>query len=228
MSNMEHMKSYKEKELRQYVLVYLLIAIASIGFQTYLENGRTLSLDVLFQGAMVSTLAGAISILVIILNEMWSDRAKTKLIYWRLPSDTVFSDIKNGNIDSAGFDVSKAKEIYAHLSTESANRQTAEWNKLLRKSQEAERGNVLEAERMQLMTRDICMTTISLMLLNLSAVIVLAIIKESFRSAIMVLGLPIVYLVIMLLVTRMAAKSRARRLVCLVIKNDVQDSDQVK
>jgi hypothetical protein len=219
------MKSYKDKELRQYILAYLLIAVASIGFQTFLANDKALSLDSLFQMAMTDILVGAISILVVILNEMWSDRVKIKIIYWRLPSNSVFTDIMNGKIDSTGFDLDKAKETYAHLSNASANKQTAEWNKLLRKSKEDERGNVLDAERMQLMTRDICLTTISLLILNLCAVVVLAIIKGSICSASIMLGLPIVYLATMLAVTRTAAKSRAKRLVCLVLKNDVQDCD---
>jgi len=225
MPSFNEIKSYKDKEMRQYILAYLLIAVASIGLQAYLENGRALSIDSLFQMAMTDILVGAISILVVVLNEMWSDQAKIRLVYWKLPSNSVFTDIGDGKSNSDGYDISKAKEIYTHLSDASANKQTAEWNKLLRKCKEAGHGNVLDAQRMQLLTRDICMTTISLLILNVSAVIVLAFIQGNFCRAIMTLGLPIVYLAIMLIVTRVAANSRARRLVHLVIKNDVQDRD---
>ena len=37
MADIEYVKNYKEKELRQYVLAYLLFTIASIGFQTVAE-----------------------------------------------------------------------------------------------------------------------------------------------------------------------------------------------
>ena len=111
---------------------------------------------------------------------------------------------------------------FAHLSNAPANQQTAEWNDLLRKCKDAERGNVIDAERMQLMTRDICMSTISLLVMTLIAFGVLAVAYMSLVTAIKILYIPLVYLVIMWFVTKKAAKSRANRIVVLVIKNAVQ------
>lgn len=139
-----------------------------------------------------------------------------------MPSDTVFTDIASGKIDAVGFDLAKAKEMFAHLSNAPANQQTAEWNDLLRKCKDAERGNVIDAERMQLMTRDICMSTISLLVMTLIAFGVLAVAYTSLVTAIKILYIPFVYLVIMWFVTKKAAKSRANRIVVLVIKNAVQ------
>ena len=170
----------------------------------------------------IDTLAGAICALVLILNEFWPDKVKQQIIYKDMPSDTVFTDIASGKIDAAGFDLTKAKEMFAHLSNAPANQQTAEWNDLLRKCKDAERGNVIDAERMQLMTRDICMSTISLLVMTLIAFGVLAVAYMSLVTAIKILYIPLVYLVIMWFVTKKAAKSRANRIVVLVIKNAVQ------
>lgn len=210
------------EELKQYVLAYLLIAVASVGFYIKDTIGAVGLLSALSSMIAIDTLAGAICALVFILNEFWPDKVKQQIIYKDMPSDTVFTDIASGKIDAAGFDLAKAKEMFAHLSNAPANQQTAEWNDLLRKCKDAERGNVIDAERMQLMTRDICMSTISLLVMTLIAFGVLAVAYMSLVTAIKILYIPLVYLVIMWFVTKKAAKSRANRIVVLVIKNAVQ------
>ena len=211
--NVEYIKDYKYKELKQYVLAYLLIAVASVGFYVKDTIGAVGLLSALSSMIAIDTLAGAICALVFILNEFWPDKVKQQIIYKDMPSDTVFTDIASGKI---------AKEMFAHLSNAPANQQTAEWNDLLRKCKDAERGNVIDAERMQLMTRDICMSTISLLVMTLIAFGVLAVAYMSLVTAIKILYIPLVYLVIMWFVTKKAAKSRANRIVVLVIKNAVQ------
>ena len=220
--NTEYIKDYKYKELKQYILAYLLITVASVGF--YIKNtidaGELLS--ALFSMIAIDTLAGAICALVFILNELWSDKSKRQIIYKTFPSDTVFADIASDKIDATGFDLAKAKDMFAHLSKASANQQTAEWNVLLRKCKDAQCGNVNEAERMQLMTRDICMSTISLLVMTLIALLILAISYTSIMTAINILYIPLIYLIVMLFVTKKAAQSRANRVVALVNKNIVQ------
>ena len=166
-------------------------------------------------------LAGAICTLVFVLNELWSDKAKTRIIYREMPSDAVFSDIASGNIDATGFDFVKAQSMYAHLSDAAASQQTAEWNKLLSKSRNAGYGNVIEAERLQLMTRDICMSTISLFIMTLIALGILEIVATNKLEPLKMLAIPLVYLVAMFFVSRAAAKSRANRFVAVVVKNAV-------
>jgi len=229
MADIEYVKNYKEKELRQYILAYLLIAIASVGFQTVAEfqvsGNDTNTMMSIFQMIMTDIFIGAICVLVIIFNEIWSDNMKTKLVYGQLPSDTVFSRISNGKIDTTGFDLDKAKVIYVHLFSASAVKQTAEWNSLLRKCRDSDYSNVVEAERMQLMTRDICISNISLLIMNVVAVVVFAIINKSICISVRMLGIPIVYLIVMLIITKVASWNRANRLLSLVIKNDVQDNN---
>ena len=222
--NTEYIKDYKYKELKQYVLAYLLITIASVGFYTKTSAEAADLLSSLFNMIAIDVLVGAICALVFVFNELWSDKSKTRIVYREMPSNTVFSDIASGKIDVTAFDLIKAQHMYAHLSAATANQQTAEWNRLLKKSRDAERGNVIEAERLQLMTRDICMSTISLFIMTLIALIVLMIASMNVWNPIKMLVIPLIYLIVMLFTTRAAARSRANRFVMLVIKNDVQSN----
>jgi hypothetical protein len=178
----------------------------------------------IFQMVMTDIFMGAICVLVMIFNEIWSDNMKTKIVYGQLPSDTVFSRISNGKIDATGFDLDKAQVIYSHLFSASATKQTAEWNKLLRKCRDSGYSNVVEAERMQLMTRDICMSTVSLLIMNIIAVFIFTIESKNICVSIKMFVVPIVYLAVMLIITKVASRNRADRFLSLVIKNDVQDN----
>lgn len=75
---------------------------------------------------------------------------------------------------------------------------------------------------MQLMTRDICMSTILLLTMTGKVLVVLMIVYMSVWNPIKMLAIPLAYLVAMLFVSRTAAMKRADRLVTIVIKNDVQ------
>ena len=180
------------------------------------------TLSVIFKGITIDMLVGAASILVVLFNELWSDKAKTRIVYKTMPSDTVFSRIALGNVDAMGFDLEKAKELYSHLSEASANKQTAEWNLLLRKSKEEKSGNVIETQRMQLMIRDICVSAVSLTIMSIIVFLLLFFYLGNLCDAIRIIALPLVYLVIMFFVTRKSARNRAERFLMIVIKDDVQ------
>ena len=220
--NIEYIKDYKEKELKQFVIAYFLVAVAAVGFYSLSSAKSVGVLSAFFEMITIDIFVGAISVLVTILNELWPDKVKTKIVYKNMPSDSVFSEIVTGTADATGFDLEKAKIMYSHLAEASANKQTAEWNLMLKKSRDEQRGNVIEAERMQLMTRDICISTVSLLIMNLVALLLLAIVLGNLGGAIKILGIPFVYLIIMFFITRGAARNRAGRFVMLVIKNDVQ------
>ena len=222
--NTEYIKDYKYKELRQYIISYLLITIASVGFCTRATIGNLDWYSSLFNMIAIDVLVGAICTLVFVLNELWSDKSKTRLVYHQMPSDAVFSDIASGKIDATGFDLETAQKMYGHMADAPANLQTAEWNKLLQKSRISEMGNVIEAERLQLMTRDICMSTISLFIMTLAALVVLEIFSANKWDPIKMFIIPLVYLLVMFFTSRAAARSRAKRFVAIVIKNDVQSN----
>ena len=70
--NTEYIKSYREKELRQYVLAYLLIAIACVGFQKQVVGATSVTLESLFTMFITDFFVGAMCVLVLVLNEIWS------------------------------------------------------------------------------------------------------------------------------------------------------------
>jgi hypothetical protein len=221
--NTEYIKNYREKELKQYVLAYLLITIACVGFQTQVGGAASVTFESLFKMFVTDVFVGGICVLVLMLNEIWSDKTKTRIVYKRMPSDSIFSYIMHDRIDSPGFDTEKAKILYVEFASASPAIQSAEWNLLLRAARKAEAGNVIEAERLQLMTRDVCITNVSLLIMNAIVVIIIAIMNCDIVYSLMTLGLPLIYLTVMFFVTRAAARTRAKRFVSLVIKNDVQE-----
>lgn len=212
-----YIRDYKEKELRQFILAYLLITIASVALHTDFSVDNANRLDTLLKMAAIDVWVGEIGVLVIILNEIWPDSFKTKLIYGRLPSDTIFSEIAVGK-DDLGFEVDAAKKRYKDLAELPPKKQSAKWNELLRASKEANCGNVIEAQRMQLMTRDICMSAISLLALTILTAVIFIIRSPDKQECWQMFIVPILYLTAMFFVARVAAKNRAKRLVNMVIK----------
>lgn len=77
----------------EYVLVYLLIAISFVGFYTEEGVKNKGLLPSLFSMATIVALVGAICVLLFVFNELWPDKAKTKIVYLKVPSATIFSDI---------------------------------------------------------------------------------------------------------------------------------------
>ena len=192
----------------------MLITIASVGFCTRATIGNLDWYSSLFNMIAIDVLVGAICTLVFVLNELWSDKSKTRLVYHQMPSDAVFSDIASGKIDATGFDLETAQKMYGHMADAPANLQTAEWNKLLQKSRISEMGNVIEAERLQLMTRDICMSTISLFIMTLAALVVLEVFSVNKWDPIKMFIIPLVYLLVMFFASRAAARSRGQTICC--------------
>lgn len=111
-----YVKDYKEKELRQYILAYLLITVASIALHTDFSADNENLLDTLLKMAAIDIWVSGLSVLVVILNEMWPDAMKTEIVYGSMPSDTIFSEIAAEENEFC-FDVDVAKEKYKRFST---------------------------------------------------------------------------------------------------------------
>ena len=215
-----YVKDYKEKELRQYILAYLLITVASIALHTDFSADNENLLDTLLKMAAIDIWVSGLSVLVVILNEIWPDAMKTEIVYGSMPSYTIFSEIAAGENERC-FDIDVAKEKYKHFSALPPDKQRSEWYKLLHASKEADCGNVIEGQRMQLMTRDICMSTLSLLILTLLTVVIFVVLKPDGQECWQMFAVPVLYLSVMFFVTKVAAKNRARRFVELVIKEDL-------
>lgn len=74
---------------------------------------------------------------------------------------------------------------------------------------------------MQLMTRDICISTLSLLILTLLTVAIFTALKPDGQEYWRIFAVPVLYLSVMFFVTKVAAKNRARRFVELVIREDL-------
>ena len=221
--NFEYIKDYRSKELRQYVVAYLLIFVSSIGLGTSYEGISSFA-DVL-KLVSLDVLAGAMCVLVLIFNELWPTTAKIIMVYGKLPSDTIFSDIEEGKKKFTGFNMKKAQALYADYAKLSSTEQTEIWNTLLKNSKKFSEGNVIEAQRLQLMTRDICVSTVSLLIMSVLSFIVLAVVVKDCCFLCNILWFPFAYLVVMFFITRVAASNRAKRFVEMVIKNDIQSHE---
>lgn len=222
--NNNYIKDYREKELKFYILAYLLVSLAAIAFYVRQSLGLAEFVPLIVEMIPLDLIAGVASILVFLLNDLWSDEAKTTIVYKSKPSDTIFSDIAEGKITTSEFDIEIAKQQYFRLAKAKKTAQTMEWNRLLKKSRKSERGNVIEAERQQLLTRDLCISSVSLLIINLVVIVVMSVVFGSFINAIKAFGVPALYIAVMFLLTKAAAKNKANRLVILVIKNDVIDN----
>ena len=109
-----YVKDYKEKELRQYILAYLLITVASIALHTDFSADNENLLDTLLKMAAIDIWVSGLSVLVVILNEIWPDAMKTEIVYGSMPSDTIFSEIAAEENEFC-FDVDVAKESTLRL-----------------------------------------------------------------------------------------------------------------
>lgn len=76
--NVEYIKDYKYKELKQYVLAYLLIAVASVGFYIKDTIDAVGLLSALSSMIAIDTLAGAICALVLILRRLYCFPTKSQ------------------------------------------------------------------------------------------------------------------------------------------------------
>ena len=158
-------KTTKKKNCGSIFLRTCLLTVASIALHTDFSADNENLLDTLLKMAAIDIWVSGLSVLVVILNEIWPDAMKTEIVYGSMPSDTIFSEIAAGE-NQRCFDIDVAKEKYKHFSALPPDKQRSEWYKLLHASKEADCGNVIEGQRMQLMTRDICISTLSLLILD--------------------------------------------------------------
>lgn len=226
--NNDYIKDYKEKELRLFIASYMLISVATIALYVMKSNEIIEVFPVLLELVTLDVVVGVACTMVYIVNEIWTYTAKNKLVYKTLPSNTIFSDLISGKILIPGIDMEKAKNQYRKLSEANGEIQTMEWNKLLAKSRKKEYGNVIEAERQQLLTRDICVSSVSLLIINLLTILIMSVVFGNVLKSIIIFGVPELYLAVMYVLSRRAANNTAKHFVYMVIKNDVIESLESK
>ena len=224
--NKDYIKDYKHKELRQYILAFFLIVVSSIGLMAYDSIQPEKYYEYAISIISMDLLQGAVCILVMIFIEMPSNTTKNRMVYGKLPSDTVFSDIKFGKFKTTDFDIPIAQKKYQTHVSKSESQQTMEWNKILFNARKAESGSIIEAERSQLLSRDLCLSTLTLFILDIICLIVIVISKNTFFETLKLFAIPLGYLFVMFFVLQHVAKNKAKRLVSLVIKYDLLTTEE--
>jgi hypothetical protein len=213
------MKSYRDSEIKWYVLAYLflLIAVSSPNLLSVDHVDPITKIEKLFSSAL---LAGAICTLSFVFDCLYTTKAKEILLFLgftKMPGKTVFTRIAQGRLKDIRFDIQRAqsryKDILAAIPVGSKDKGKYEndiWYGLSRKYKDDDM--VKAAHRDFLLCRDLYTTTITIFILTAAAML--------FRL-LQFNWIPIGYLCIMLLLTNLAAHFKAHRFVNNVIAADL-------
>ncbi len=215
---MNNLKSYRENELKWYVLAYvfLVILVCYPNAVKDLEGDWATKLEQLLSSALLS---GIICTLTFVFNSIFSSQAKDFLLYFHIfktPGSTIFSRIQQDSLHDPRVNTSNARfhyqEIIANIPTSKKKEpyENSKWYAIYSKHRADDR--VAATHRDFLLCRDLYITTVSL------AVLTLAMISISLLPFSWIL---IGYLLIMLFVTNLSARNKAHRFVNTVIAVDL-------
>lgn len=215
---MNNLKNYRENELKWYVISYLIwtVAVCNLDVLKNVDIDFVVKLEGLFASALLS---GVISVLAFVFDSLYSTEAKDGLLYLgftKAPGSTIFSEIRESRMKDSRIDISKAQSRYKEIienipeSNEKYQYENTTWYSIYSKYQTD--GRVMSVHRDFLLCRDLYITTVSLIVLTL---IVMAVSLLPFNW--LVIG----YLLVMWLLTNVAAHNKARRFVYTVIAADL-------
>lgn len=213
------MKNYRENELKWYILAYLFLLIGATTPKLF-SSGNIDWLGNIENLLSSTLLAGVICALSFVFDCLYTPTLKEALLFLgftTMPGKTIFSRLSQGKINDIRFENKKAQEEYEEIisnlpSDENQKKayENAQWYSLSRKHEEDPR--VETAHRDFLLCRDLYITTITMLVLTVAGMI---------TKIIQCMWLPIVYLVILLVLTNIAAHFKAHRFVNSVIAVDL-------
>lgn len=211
---MGNIKQYRGNEMKWYVIAYLLIIVVLF---TLPENGETItSIEKIFSSALIS---GVIGSLVVVFDSLYSSKLKEILLFMgftKVPGNTIFTRIKNGKIKDDRISINDARAAYKEIIDNiPQNRlkgeyENSRWYTIYSKYIEDNR--VQSTQHDFLLCRDLYITTISMAIITIVAVIM------GFLPFSQVL---FSYLLIMLVITNIAAHNKANRFVNTIIAIDL-------
>jgi hypothetical protein len=217
------MKDYRDKEIKWYILAYLFLVIGSASPE-FISSANADWFSIIDELLSSSLLAGAICTLAFVLDCLYTANAKENLLFLgvtTLPGKTIFTRISEGKVKDIRFKNEDAQAIYSKIidglpSDEKERKlyENAEWYSLSRKHERDQRVNT--AHRDYTLARDLYTTTITLLALTVVGMAV-GLIGFSW----ILIG----YLLIMLVITNVAAHFRAHRFVNSVIAADMNSTD---
>lgn len=222
---MSTLKNYRDNELKWFILAYLFLVIGSGNPNVIKDTGiEVLSkIESLISTALIS---GAICSLAFVIDSLYSQKIKDALLYLKItkmPGTTIFTRIKSGTLKDARFETIQAQRKYeAIINNIPANKsksgyENAKWYKIyvLYKEDSA----ISSVHRDFLLCRDLYITTISLVVLTVIAMII-----KLIPFSWILLG----YLLTMAIITNCAAHNKAHRFVNTVIAVDVASKGDSK
>jgi len=215
---MDDLKSYRENEIKWYILTFLLITIGVYGtdfLQNTIPSEDTFNYSDLL---ITAAFSGAICTLAFVMDSLFTSKFKETLVFFRkkrVPGASIFSRIKNCQLKDNRFSTAEASVRYQVIIenipvSNKEHYENAQWYKIYYKYKGE--GAVVSTHRDFLLCRDLCITTIIIALLTgLSFSLQLI----SFNK--ILLG----YLLSMLIITNIATRNKAHRFVNTVIAADI-------
>ncbi|QOX62379.1 hypothetical protein FRZ06_02895 [Anoxybacterium hadale] len=222
---MDNLKSYRENEIKWYVLAYLLLVVV-VCYPTTTQSVN-IELATKIETLITSTfLSGIVCSLAFVFDSLFSSQLKDILLYLgftKMPGATVFTRIQENRLRDLRINIDGAQSRYKEIiesmpsSKEKQRYENSKWYSLYSAHKEDVR--VLSVHRDFLLCRDLYTTTVSLTVLTL---IMMAISLLPFSW--IILG----YLLIMLVVTNIAAHNKASRFVNTVIAVDLASAPKLE
>ncbi len=214
---MNNIKDYRKDELRAYVIGNILVALLLHGWVTP-EAIKEETLTVLVSSAVISSV---IYIYVFILDSVVPASWKDNLVYAFIgrPGDTVFTDIRSGDLD-ARFTKEEAVEKYADVYSEIDSKSTEKekhkienstWYSIYQKYED--KGTVFISQRDFLLNRDMSFITLDIMAAYVAFSVLFG--EINVRRDFLIV------LVIEFVLTNLAARWRAKKFVLNVIAADI-------
>jgi len=223
---MDNLKSYRENEIKWYIIAYLFLMIGiSSPEPTPLESPDWfIRIEKLLSSSL---LAGVICTLAFVFDCLYTAELKKTLLclgFTSLPGETVFTRISQGKINDMRFEIKDAQEKYRAIigelpsnKKEKKKYENKNWYRLSLTHEDNPR--VKTAHHDYLLGRDLYTTTITLSALT--------VIGMGFRI-VQFSWIPVIYLIAMLILTNIATRFRAHRFVNSVIAVDTNLQNKEK
>ena len=215
---MDNLKNYRENEIKWYMVAYLLLVVV-VCYPSTIQS-IDIELAAKIEKLLISAfLSGTVCLLAFVFDSLFSSRIKEILLYLgftKMPGATIFTRIQEKRLRDVRINIDEAqsryKEIIASKSSSKEKQQyeNAKWYSIYSEHKDDKR--VFSVHRDFCLCRDLYTTTVFLTVLTL---IMMLISLLPFSRIILA------YLLIMLIVTNIAAHNKASRFVNTVIAVDL-------
>ncbi|MGN0149459.1 MAG: hypothetical protein ACI4C7_04330 [Clostridia bacterium] len=221
---MGDLKDYRRKEIPMLVLGNILVLLYSLKvFDIAMINKDNVEWINLILTILNSTiLSSVLYIFTIILDGIFSDKIKYRLVYLflgKLPGETVFSDIKRNNKDIR-FSYNDLKELHPEIYNNMPDNlslrceyENNEWYKLLKKHKAEDM--VFQSHRESLMFRDMYCSNILFLVVYLSFSALFKVVEMNWNY--------VMFLLSLIILLNISARNKIKRFVYNVIASEISE-----